>query len=499
MKRTMVSRYLLIALFMLQLLWLSAQAPRSFSWYDSVTYRSYLDGDWKTLVRSGKEALRNGYDYFYLRSRMAEAAFHLGRYRDAAFDYDKALKFNSSDAWALEMKYYTELNLGDRDRALRAAYRLQPAQRTGLPALPHSWLDFGYFETGIMPSGLDALPGYALCGKDSIYGEEDLSRSGNYYSLGIRLRLKPGITGFIGGTLLNVDKTHHFEYYSSDMQRDSIVKEDWGSSYYYSFPRTMKDSSFQSRLGQQDLYFNINWQVASRLSISPALHLAGMKTKHTTAVYSQETKTDTAWYQVFDDSWHFFDYTAERYAFSQSDSSFRNWVASLQLSWDLRRFNLCLNAATSSFNNTKIRQAGGTLTWYPLGNHKLYGSVSATFQESQTGKQWVMEPGLGFQAARFLWFSGFATLGRMENYHEKNAYIVYNQPDPITFRAGADALLVAGRHLEFLLIYRYYEKETSFFRFVPSSTTGAEQPFEPVRLLRSYSNNAFTAGIKWKF
>ena len=57
---------------------LSAQNKNTYAYFDSATYKQYLDRDWKNLQRTSEKAFREGIDYYYLRMR-AGIAFYRER------------------------------------------------------------------------------------------------------------------------------------------------------------------------------------------------------------------------------------------------------------------------------------------------------------------------------------------------------------------------------------------------------------------------------------
>ncbi len=85
-------------------------------YYDSLTYRQYTDGRYQELLSSGREALNNGYDYYYLRMRLGIAAYELKKFGEAVPHFKKALNM-SLDATSAEYYYYSLLYSGRADEA----------------------------------------------------------------------------------------------------------------------------------------------------------------------------------------------------------------------------------------------------------------------------------------------------------------------------------------------------------------------------------------------
>ena len=88
----------------------------SFHYYDSLTFALYESGDFNGVLTSGKEALKSGFDYYYLRMRMGISCYELHRYGAATSHFKHALRMNYN-ATVLEYLYYSYLNSGQAEQA----------------------------------------------------------------------------------------------------------------------------------------------------------------------------------------------------------------------------------------------------------------------------------------------------------------------------------------------------------------------------------------------
>ena len=86
---------------------------------DLETYHLYLARDWKKLILRGEQALEMGYDFYYLRMRLALAWFTLGRYEKARNELLMALKHIPNDDNARNYLYYADLYSGRTGEARR--------------------------------------------------------------------------------------------------------------------------------------------------------------------------------------------------------------------------------------------------------------------------------------------------------------------------------------------------------------------------------------------
>jgi hypothetical protein len=96
---------------------LLAQETISYSKTDSISYAMYLKGDWKGLLRFGKESIAVGQDFQLLRLRMGYAAFMLGNYSASIQHYEKVLKEDQFNSVAHNYIYWSRINLNQPEIA----------------------------------------------------------------------------------------------------------------------------------------------------------------------------------------------------------------------------------------------------------------------------------------------------------------------------------------------------------------------------------------------
>ena len=101
---------------MLLLIAFTGVSQTSLKYFDSLTYRQYMDGRYKELLISGKEALDNGHDYYYLRMRLGIANYELKRFGEAALQFNAAMNM-SLDATSAEYYYYSLVYAGRTNEA----------------------------------------------------------------------------------------------------------------------------------------------------------------------------------------------------------------------------------------------------------------------------------------------------------------------------------------------------------------------------------------------
>jgi hypothetical protein len=102
---------------------------------------------------------------------------------------------------------------------------------------------------------------------------------------------------------------------------------------------------------------------------------------------------------------------------------------------------------------------------------------------------------IGLKILKGFWAEGFATFGELENYYEKNAYLVYNIPDKILFKWGLKILYRTTHNFDLTLSYENLYRENLYTSFVYNDLQ------QPVLTKKTYTYNNYIliGGIKWNF
>jgi len=109
---------------------------------DSLTYRQYLDGDYRSLIGTSRKARQEGISFYYLNYRTAIAYYALKNYAKAAAFYKETLAETPDDPTLKESLYYAYLLSGQKENAAIL----------GRTMAPHTQAIVGY-----TPSAMDQL------------------------------------------------------------------------------------------------------------------------------------------------------------------------------------------------------------------------------------------------------------------------------------------------------------------------------------------------------
>jgi hypothetical protein len=445
---------------------------------DQETSRHFLFHDWDSLIYTGNKGLKSGTDYFYLRYRLGIAYFNKENYLKASQHLEKSLGFNSMDEPAMENLYYSYLcanrTLEAKALTTKFPFRLNEKLKTSKIKL----FDNFYFEPGLTISNNieknekenfnEQRGNRDLPAKDQVlYAQQDLNDDKYFINTGAKLNFSRKISAFVGYGYLTTSKL-------KQIQTSDLVSGD-------TYDTVIKFYSNNYKLYQNEAYANAQIFFWKGFTVTPALHYLNV---YFNTIFANTNIMDTLIPQI-----DTIPVKLTEYIISENDTSFNNFVTSLSISKTLSLFKLSLNGTWSNLNNKKQYQAGGIVVFYPKGNLDLYTTTSVVSTWQDNINKFIIEQQVGVKMFRKLWAEGFVTLGEMQNYNEKNAFIVYNTGDKIKFRAGVDFIIILSKNIELSFRYRFTAEEGKLIRY-------SNRPYEETNI--DYQNNTLTGGIKWK-
>ena len=431
---------------------------KDFSYYDSLTYAYYTAKDWKSLITSGKEALASGYDYNYLDVRLGIAYYEMRKFRQAVPHFEKSLINFNNDPVTAEYLYYAYLESGRGNDAAAIALKYSDKFVT-VPGASNKKVNFVYAEGGFIPDASPAAGAIELMGADSIYGEEDVFKGQSYFHAGLQFQPGPKARLYIAGNTLGLDKQKHFAYSLYDAALTH---------------RLITDTNFNYSLRQNEFYASLTYTPQPGFSLTPAFHYMGGSASPVNCNYS--------------------DYA---YSFSETSYNFSHYVMALTLTKEAGNLTLAAGASYAKLAASGNQvQANGSLTWYPAGNLDFYTTTSVTGFKYGSDKRLIIDETLGGKIAPKLWLEGLVTIGDLSYYNEKDAFVVYNLPERITFRGGINLLYTLSSHADISLMYRYYKREYDYFNYYYDSNSSSYLQRSNTTI---YNNQGFYGGLKWKF
>lgn len=427
-----------------------SQEPVTFRLADSLTYNLFVEKNWSGLIKTGKEAINNGHDYYYMRMRLGIAYYEKHNYRMSSIQFRKALDFNKNDPAALEYLFYSCYLSGRNFQALNLIplfYEQNQERILRESRIKKNHITFESFYSNAKTEDMISSPGSFFSNPEpgsqmvtryfinnALYASHTLGRNLNYFH---------SYTSLVKDNYL-----HYFDGYNqADMTTQRVIQ----NQYY----------------GSVNIYSSSGWV------ISPAFHFL-----------TAEYPLITIIYQGF---------TPINHTYRARTNSFAGGMAITRSSGLI---DVSAEAQYSKLNN--LRQVQGTLSLmiYPAGNRELYlggklSTVSGLDQED-SGNRFIKGFTAGFSIKNSIWFEFSGISGDMKNFTENNGLIVYYSMDDL------------HRKYSLRIILPLYKPGITLFAGCGISSYSSEYfPFDGINSFDSnnldYNSNTLTGGLSWNF
>jgi len=431
----------------------SGQRSSDFVSLDKSTYDYYLKKDWKNLIVYGKWGLQNGIDYYYLRMRIGVAYYEQESYRQAIAHFRKALEFNTKDVIALEYLYYAYLFSG-RDTDARLIADEFPASlknRLSLTGKPKT-LSLSVSNTYRWnPSYNSSVSSFSLPLEIISDGWQLIEKNLDYFNFRFVHQLSNKIT------------LHHGYGYLSRMRYLVILND-------------LSLNSFSNdRFHQYQVFLSGNFSLATNFSVGLSVHYLNLRPK------------------IYIDPSYGGGPPSNNYYSSVSPEN--NWVGYLSGNLELGLFTIHGGVGYSYLNHLNQFQKDFAFSFYPLGNLNLYSTSTLSHQSNfyqldLYNNHFIFSQTLGFRIFDPLWMEINGSLGEISNFYSFDGTVIYNDMNPIKYKAGINLILpLNNKNTVFSILYNYMELQSRFF----------SQDGEPVDINNAinYNIHSITGGIKW--
>jgi len=465
---------------------------------DKETYRFYREHKWDSLIDMGRDGLKQGFDYYYLRYRMGVAYYKLENYGRAIVHFEKAYDFNATENSLLVSLYYANRRLNRNERAKLFAGQLPENYRDELIGYDQNFIDHVYIESGYGFSDDEQQMGKAnkRWTDSTIYLEEQFVGNSLYAHAGLNYKLSKRISGYLGFNHLRIESRKDYMYFG-DLQLDSIVGNTYTDDYYYSYERAQR--SFNADILQSDLYLKLDIMAGRNWNFSPFLHYIKVDYSKIDVEYEAVEDKAIEYYDKINYRYDYFDYIKNEYDFERKDSTIYDYVAGLKVSGTFSNYVLSLGAGISKLNFNKRLNLSAAITYYPFGNLNFYGSTalswfSAYGTQAADQDKLIISQMLGLKIFSFLWLEATYLHGDINDTYRNNAFVVYNVPDKIDYIAEADIIATLSEKLELSLRYQFWQKRADVLHYYQKTD---ESPGSEL-LEKTYTNQMIIGGLKWK-
>lgn len=419
-----------------------AQTTMTVPSVDKETYELYLAKDWNKLIKTGKKALKNGVDFYYLNYRMGIAYYEKQNYIQAVKYFKKTHKTNSDDDTLNEYLYYSYLFAGRYDQARNLGYYFTDKMKTRLGIRTVN----PFFSSAELAYKVDFIDDYSYDKQLNEDVEQQINQKQTWYGFG--LEHLTGAKTTIMGAYSKVN-TESFNYdIDSDLPEEYI-----------------------GNVAQNQYYIALKQYLGSGFSTALGLHLLSSTFSSPTITIQRSPRGNQS------SSLYFYEG--------------KSFVAAANISKSFLIFNTTLETSIANLNNKTQLQPSLGLRIYPFGNAKFYSDTKGIYiSENDNGTKTnytAIKQSFAFKIKKYSFISSSVTFGELVNYTDFNASLVNNNVDILKLQFN-NYLNIGFNNGKFNLFanYQYSIKENTY------KVNDIDNSIE-------YNSQSILFGAKWYF
>jgi len=479
---------------------------------DYKTYQDYMQKNGNDLLKIGKRAHKHGIDFYYLQKRMAIAYFETKNYCMATEYFNKILNDYPDNDVAREYLYFSYLYSGRYADAKLLADKSGYIFRKRLKIPQTQLLQSISLDAGIVANNdYVSQTNKFIGGSDSIYGEQSVLKTQQFFSAGAQLRINSKWSMYVAFSNLRVNNTQQI-YQLKGLQ-----------------------NNFETGINQNEIYVSANNHFKYGWDLTMAAHLLIVNTQQNVLSYNSAnfiSHYDTSYLNnvtqqivsttVYDTIHGFYKYYQP--VITNKTTTLNNFALSAAIAKSWRIFNFSLNGVYSSLNNLTQFQLGGGIAVYPFGNLNLFSLTNANFWLQQNVQRIILSQTIGFKFTQNVGCNIFYSIGDISNYTENNGYVVYNNIDMIKLRTGINGTFALfNSKLLLTLRYQFIQKESQLLTYqfqsfqnetltetkvfanngvqeiINSNYVAKIKYYVPLYSLFKYNNQSIIGGLTWFF
>ncbi len=389
---------------------LNAQKP-TYSYFDSLTYRLFLDEQWDALSDAGESAIDQGYDGYYLQIRTGIALFNRGQYRRADKYLTRAFGMSPNEVSG-EYSYLTKLWGG---RTLQAE-----ALRERLPeeVLKHPDIKGAPKVRSVGASATYLFSESEITeGETSVPQDEVGSRlsAKQFMHYGMKLSHRLGRMGRLTHEIGLLNRENVLYIGPSDYN-DALWIDDYQTNqynYYLLWERSM----------------GRNWN----------LHMFGNGLWFDFPVYGLSDQSTGN----------------NRWAWDQSIDNGMDYVLGAGVTKSLGLVDLSVEVAGSSMAHKNQFQTTASALFYPLYNLNLYAGGWLTYNQGDSDQQFLGGGTIGGRLTNFFWLEASALMANEARFfHLRQGNLVFNGTENVNEMLGVNAIFLPWKGIKWIVSWQ---------------------------------------------
>ena len=436
-------RTLLMALFFLSFPFANAQ-KLTIEEAETQTYYSFINADYKTTIKIGNEALKQGIDSYYIRYRLGVSYYATTNYEAAILHLERAKSLDSNDPTLLEYLYYAYdfSNRTEKAQLLSEIFpddlkaKINPKQKR--------------FKSVAAEVGMLQTNNFKNSNSNGILGDNAYAQ-GTFYSDVV-----------FGNVLLTNQISKNFKLENSI----NVVTNTSNTMFQFKFP-TIQTNVFTDK----NNYFQWN-----------AIGTYYLKGFHIGAGFGLYNSSYKSYLLPVN-----FPVSQE---FTSTKTTNTNYSGSLSISKNFKYFEPKVGMSYTNLSDNKTVCIDGSVSYFPFGNLHFYGNSKIGFVKNNSESNIIYSQLVGAKLTKKIWVEGYGAYGNHTNYITDNGLFVFNTPNKINWYAGAN-LNLYFKKIDISLGYGIQERAASYYTELNITTSNTTN--------YTYNYNLFKTKIVWKF
>ncbi|MBP7497369.1 MAG: hypothetical protein KA792_06880 [Bacteroidales bacterium] len=444
----------------------------TYSYVDSLSYQQFLDEDYNEVIKTCRQALKAGIDFYYLRTRLSIAYYESRKYASALKHFLYAYKMNPSDLVLKEYLYYSLIFSLRRDAAYILAETFPESlkdklnQNTKYP-LPNTRSSAKFeaisFSGGYIFSDNSkksdknrSFAGDALYAENTLQGNTSFADLYLKNSFGNRLKMYNNI-GFF-----NVRSFGLIQH-----SKDTLT-------------RNYSNNNINYTLGFDYNLLNI---FPLRRSVSATHYPLPATIRH----FSLDCGL---WFMLLSERSNYFSsmFNDSAYTYFNNPHKYKAKAAGLSFIVRYLKAGLGFSIAVGSLSAVKQKQAQLDLSFYPFGNTGFYSNSGIALIDNDNKIQTVILQSFSGKINNIMRYEIKGSFGNHQNYIVQDAIFAYNTVEPVYITAEAN-LSIRFNNFTFIPGYSYQQRESKYIKF--------NQTKEIITIKNKYNNHLIKFTVLW--
>lgn len=449
-------RRLIILIFIVSAIKTYAQTPEQIAEVDRISYEQFQQKDFKKLKETVKDALANNIDFYYLRLRIGILAYDKKNFEYAITNFKKALEFAPLDTLSKEYLYYAYVFTSRQEMANEFASKqdIQFQQKVGYNRKPFDFI--GIDGGALITDNITANKDKSFKGNTNP-GKAERNLNGNLYfgELFFQNTIKNRLHINNSFSVFNTISRYEFELAKPNFE-------------------TIKNSKTFNNLNFQ---YNLGFSYVTKREWAIAFGLGYYRVKSNTFSAGQP------------------DILNNTVPVITNTTAINSFLGSVTISKRIKNVQPYLQISASNLNAVTQAQAEFGLTYFPLGNYNLYGTITAAYLRNGNSNQYIFKQQIGFKLLKWWWSELNFNYGNLSNYHANNGFITYNTSDAIKLQTGIDFNFYIKNHVQLNIGYTFQQRT----RITTTYQGIQNQPSNISIQSSNYFTHLIKSGLIWKF